>query len=144
METKYCSSCEQDLPVTMFSKNRSRKDGLQSKCKECRKKSWKKEYSENIDYYKDKRRKQQKNGRDRYKNYKMECSCEICGESESCCLDFHHIDPSKKDIILSDKNVNFWSDERFKKELEKCMCVCSNCHRKLHAGIISCPCSSVD
>lgn len=142
METKYCSSCERDLPVTMFSKNRSRKDGLQSKCKECRKKSWKKEYTENVDYYKEKRRNQQQAGKDRFKKLKAESVCVVCGESEDCCLEFHHLDPSIKDTEVS--RARYWSDGRYQSEVDKCICLCCNCHRKLHAGIISCPVSSVD
>ena len=35
METKICSTCRRELPVTEFSKNRACKDGLNTKCKEC-------------------------------------------------------------------------------------------------------------
>jgi DNA-directed RNA polymerase subunit RPC12/RpoP len=35
METKKCSRCGRELPVTEFGKNRSAKDGLQVFCKEC-------------------------------------------------------------------------------------------------------------
>lgn len=35
VETKVCSLCKQELPLTMFHKNHSRKDGLQTYCKEC-------------------------------------------------------------------------------------------------------------
>lgn len=38
METKICSTCRRELPVTEFSKNRACKDGLNTKCKECVKK----------------------------------------------------------------------------------------------------------
>lgn len=34
-ETKKCSCCKQDLPVSAFGKNKSKKDGLQSYCKTC-------------------------------------------------------------------------------------------------------------
>ena len=37
METKRCPMCNKDLPLDAFSKNKSRKDGLQSYCIECRK-----------------------------------------------------------------------------------------------------------
>ena len=35
METKKCSRCGRELPVTEFGKNKSAKDGLQVFCKEC-------------------------------------------------------------------------------------------------------------
>lgn len=36
METKFCCKCERDLPLSMFHKDKSRKDGLSCYCKECR------------------------------------------------------------------------------------------------------------
>lgn len=36
METKFCCKCEKDLPLSMFYKDKSRKDGLSCYCKECR------------------------------------------------------------------------------------------------------------
>lgn len=35
METKKCSKCGRELPVSEFTKNSTRKDGLQSYCKTC-------------------------------------------------------------------------------------------------------------
>jgi DNA-binding CsgD family transcriptional regulator/transcription elongation factor Elf1 len=45
-------------------------------------------------------------------------------------LDFHHLDPSKKDFTIS-KFLNL-SWEKIKIELDKCELVCSNCHREIH------------
>ena len=39
METKICTACRRELPVSSFSKNIACKDGLNTKCKECVKKS---------------------------------------------------------------------------------------------------------
>lgn len=67
--------------------------------------------------------------------YKNTLSCTYCTESCSCCIDFHHLNESKKfDNIGS--MMNCGSLEKLKKELKKCIPVCSNCHRKIHAGII--------
>src|SRR5690606_4483194 len=35
MATKRCPRCKQELPVTEFGQNQSKKDGLQSYCREC-------------------------------------------------------------------------------------------------------------
>ena len=35
METKKCSECGRELPLSEFNKNRSNKDGLQDRCREC-------------------------------------------------------------------------------------------------------------
>ena len=64
--------------------------------------------------------------------YKKQLKCNKCGESDIACLDFHHVDPSKKEIIISRAINNRWSVNRLKSEIEKCEVLCSNCHRKLH------------
>lgn len=61
--------------------------------------------------------------------------CIICGYDRcSEALDFHHTDPNKKDFSISDNNISYnW--DIIKKELDKCILICSNCHREIHAGI---------
>ena len=50
-------------------------------------------------------------------------------------LDFHHLDPSQKEFGISmDGITRSW--ERVQKELDKCVLVCSNCHREIHAGLL--------
>lgn len=70
--------------------------------------------------------------------------CICCGKSfEDCCYDIHHIDPSKKKITLSSGNFNgakSWL--RIRDELKKCVLVCANCHRLIHANIIENPTKS--
>lgn len=66
--------------------------------------------------------------------YKSFCGCKVCGEKEPVVLDLHHLDPSSKELEVS-KTVNY-SRERLKKEVRKCVVLCSNCHRKVHAGIL--------
>lgn len=57
--------------------------------------------------------------------------CQDCGiEGPPCIYDFHHRDPSQKDFHLSSNMSRTW--ERIKTELDKCMLLCSNCHRILH------------
>lgn len=64
--------------------------------------------------------------------------CIICGYSKYIgALEFHHLDPRKKDFQIScHTTYNF---EILKKELEKCCLVCSNCHKEIHAGIHQSP-----
>ena len=57
--------------------------------------------------------------------------CERCGERTVQCLQFHHRDPSQKDIEVS-KAVLAWSRERILAEIAKCSILCANCHLKLH------------
>lgn len=57
--------------------------------------------------------------------------CSICGYNKCLgALDFHHLDPKKKDINWI--KIKTWSFEKAKKELDKCILVCSNCHREIH------------
>jgi hypothetical protein len=60
-----------------------------------------------------------------------EKSCERCGESDNACLDWHHVDPSQKEHEVSFLLCNR-SREAILEEIDKCICLCSNCHRKLH------------
>ncbi len=71
----------------------------------------------------------------RFKEYKSTLSCLSCGESDECCLDFHHRDPTKKDLPVSRAITNNWSWKRLMEEVEKCEILCANCHRKLHRDI---------
>lgn len=60
--------------------------------------------------------------------------CQICGYNKcNTALEFHHINPKEKDITLS-RSIYSW--ERTKNELKKCICVCANCHREIHEGLI--------
>src|ERR1700722_18823321 len=70
-----------------------------------------------------------------YEGYKQTLKCELCPESESCCLDFHHKDPEQKDLAVAEAVRNGWSIKRLKTEIAKCAVLCANCHRKVHAGI---------
>lgn len=58
--------------------------------------------------------------------------CIICGYSKCVqALDFHHL--HDKDFNLSDRNLKLdWIE--IKKELDKCIVVCANCHREIHAN----------
>lgn len=58
--------------------------------------------------------------------------CSVCSEKEPACLDFHHL--HGKDLPVS--AMLGMKDERVRNEISKCIILCSNCHRKLHAGII--------
>ena len=60
--------------------------------------------------------------------------CIICGYKRcQDALDFHHRDPKQKDFGLSVRGLTrSWT--KIKKEIDKCVLVCANCHRELHAG----------
>lgn len=59
--------------------------------------------------------------------------CQNCGYNKcSQALELHHLEPNEKEFNISDKNIKLdW--EVIKKELDKCILVCANCHREIHA-----------
>ena len=59
-------------------------------------------------------------------------SCERCGIDDPRVLDFHHIDPSKKEGTLSSFVAKNWGEKHILNEIEKCNVLCANCHRILH------------
>jgi hypothetical protein len=69
-------------------------------------------------------------------DYKREHSCYYCNEDEPIALDFHHIDDKDIEIGAGKQQVSF---SKLKQELEKCIVVCANCHRKLHVNLLPQP-----
>ncbi len=65
--------------------------------------------------------------------------CEIC-LYDKCdrALSFHHINPETKSFGLSDKGLTR-SWDTIKKEIDKCILVCANCHMEIHEGITQLP-----
>lgn len=63
--------------------------------------------------------------------------CLLCPENDVVALDFHHLDPKKKEISIARAVTMGWSRTRIMREMEKCKIICSNCHRKLTAGKIA-------
>jgi hypothetical protein len=65
--------------------------------------------------------------------YKGGC-CVLCGYNKCIqALEFHHLDPNEKDFTISETNSIGW--EKLKKEIDKCILVCANCHREIHWGV---------
>ena len=75
-----------------------------------------------------KRRKRLKEMAVEYKGGKcMFCSYSKCIDA----LDFHHVDEDEKSFGLAkDGLTRSW--KKIRKELDKCVMVCANCHRELH------------
>lgn len=58
-------------------------------------------------------------------------SCVKCGYNKCTrALEFHHNNPNEKDFHLSSYKVLSW--DKIKDELDKCIMVCSNCHKEIH------------
>lgn len=79
-----------------------------------------------------------KNFRTRLKEratYVLGDKCQCCGYDKCLsALDFHHLNPSEKDFNFNSNANRSW--EATRKEIAKCILVCANCHREIHAGLI--------
>ena len=118
LESKKCPRCSTIKENTEFYRRRKGKD-LSVYCKPCTN-------QQTIE---------------RQQKFKKSCveykggKCEICGYSKYIgALEFHHKDPSEKDFTIAKLRLTPFNDN-IKKELDKCMCLCSNCHREEHARI---------
>jgi len=61
--------------------------------------------------------------------------CQICGYDRCAeAMEFHHLDSSEKDFGVSHKGyTRGWL--KVKEEIDKCVMLCANCHREVHAGL---------
>lgn len=94
----------------------------------------KRSYADRADYLKKAVTKRRHRVREMAVEYKGG-KCELCGYARCMgALEFHHRDPSKKDFGISMNGLTrAWT--KVKAEVEKCVLVCANCHREIHAGI---------
>lgn len=149
-----CSACKQSLPLDAFHQNKSRPLGREYRCKTCFNQYQRdRNYSELTKKYN--RGNPRQKGSERVRQpgtvwfgigqarkwlyeYRASHPCSVCGESCPDCLDLHHLDPSTKERkyrtlpeLARDGGL-----DRVKLEVEKCVVLCANCHRKFHAGVI--------
>ena len=117
METKKCATCGKELPITEFWFKDKKTQKLSSTCKKCHSQYVANQYAE---------RKQL------VEKIKSECGCAKCGDKRSYVLDFHHLDPKEKDYTIARITSNSTKMDTIKKEIEKCVVLCANCHREFH------------
>lgn len=129
---RHCIKCDNHKPQTseFWHKRSSSKDGWEFYCKECVKKTTLENYNKNKKKWNETTRKNKQLQRDRINKFKNSCSCLKCGENRNWLLDFHHTDPTKKDFQISQGERFGW--EKVKNEIDKCVVLCSNCHRDFH------------
>ena len=61
--------------------------------------------------------------------------CGLCGLADvPSVFDFHHLTPDQKEFTIGN-GIKAW--ERVVAEVTKCVMLCSNCHRKVHADVVS-------
>lgn len=136
---RQCTRCGKEKPVDDFYKTIKRKDGVHPWCKECCRQDAKKFYKRNPDPYRKRasacRKQRQQKLLAEADRIKQEVGCKACGEKRLCVLDFHHLvgNSKGKNEGMPVSRAACQSNKRFREELAKCVVVCANCHRKVHA-----------
>ena len=60
-------------------------------------------------------------------------ACADCGNTyDPVCMDYHHLDETDKKWSISLMVNGDWSKKRIQEEMDKCVLLCSNCHRLRH------------
>lgn len=129
--TKRCSCCKVVKPAHEFHRDRNRRDGLQSYCRDCNSARAKLFHAENSEHCRKRISKRARRLRVvnhvRLFRYLLEHPCVDCGETDPVVLDFDHI-TSDKVANVSALLVTRW--EVIVAEIAKCEVVCANCHRR--------------
>jgi len=111
---KRCNVCKELRPLVAYGKQAQNRDGKKGTCKRC----------------------DQKRVATRTKTAKRKLKaggCIICGYSKCLeALDFHHTEDNKSSNISKINSV-----AKAKEEAKKCIVVCANCHREIHAGMVN-------
>jgi hypothetical protein len=129
-----CAECEVTKDVSLFNKKGK---GFHVFCRECSNHRSKEHYLANKQYYFAKSRARAKLLREKIYLAKSDVGCFLCKETFSACLDFHHTDDDKEGSIS--KMAAEIGVPALLAEVTKCIILCSNCHRKLHANAITLP-----
>ena len=132
IDMKQCPKCNQDKQLSDFNKNSKRKDGLQRICKICSREQDNKSYTKSLTDnpgVRLERNKQTIKRKSEWINSFKSIGCNKCGEKRYWLLDFHHTDPNKKEGNIGSKTLSY---DKLKKEIKKCVVLCSNCHRDFH------------
>jgi hypothetical protein len=74
-----------------------------------------------------------------YEYKRDECQCVRCGEEHPGCLEFHHTNEDEKEFSVSRRANRGHSLENIRAEIDRCIVLCANCHRKEHYEVPSAP-----
>ena len=128
---KVCGKCGAEKALVEFAFKNKKKGTLNSYCKVCNRQYQKSHYQNNKSDYLTTARERRKESEDYVRGYRSKLSCVDCGEAHPAVLDFHHVDPSLKRFNIGGQARNYGL-ACVREELKKCICLCSNCHRKRH------------
>lgn len=123
-----CSKCKEEKNFTEFYKNSSRKNGINDYCKKCNTLWGRERYLRNKTYYNNKNKEVRTRNQKFMIDFLEQNPCVDCGEKDIIVLDFDHL--SNKENTISIMVSNGYSVESIKKEMNKCVVRCANCHRR--------------
>jgi len=128
-----CTLCKTTYPESLdyFGKHLQNSIGLDTYCKFCRREKGRKNYDLNKHEWNKTHNVTREIKKQNIIEYKINsCGCIKCGEKKHYLLDFHHINPNDKLFQISQGESKGW--DKIKAEIEKCILLCSNCHREFH------------
>lgn len=117
MQTKICTKCHKELPITDFNWRNKEKGTRRSECKYCHSAYMKQKYQEKKNIIQE---------------LKSKCACAKCGDTRGYVLDYHHLNPKQKDNTVARLTSNNSNLDKTFEEIEKCIVLCANCHREFH------------
>lgn len=130
---KFCNSCGKEKSLESFGKNSSKKDGLQTQCRECKRETQRKWYAKNrkVHYHNTKIKAIERieENKRRLKDYLSNKKCTDCDNNDWRVFEFDHINADEKRDSVSRMLFGGYSWKTIMKEISKCEIVCANCHR---------------
>lgn len=138
MVNKKCSACGQVKSINDFWKRVRAKDGYNSSCIHCVRTQNSNSYKNH--WLKNRKRIDANNYliteqlREKCNLIKHNMGCYFCKENNPVCLDFHHKNKNSKTLGISSMIGRHRVWATIENEISKCIVVCANCHRKIHAG----------
>lgn len=134
---RYCGlTAHTSADLDLFAQDKSLPYGRKTICKTCSAVVQKQFRVINKDKTRVSRRNKRKDAKLEMLSYKgNKCStCNIEVTSNNACIfDFHHIDPKQKEYKPASLMLMSWNKVII--ELNKCILLCSNCHRMEHKRI---------
>lgn len=127
---RICIKCKTDKSLDNYSKNSRHQDHISKVCKDCHRKEDRESYKKHSKSRRQAIKTKTEFVMNWFRTFKSSLKCSNCPETHYATLQFHHTDPSKKDMNVS--NMRYYSIETIKKEIEKCIVLCANCHAKEH------------
>jgi hypothetical protein len=135
MQTRICSKSGVEKAIEEFPLRSQFTERRQSYCKDCRSILGANWYERNKDYQKENASRHRKEYRQTAKefiwDYLSTHACIDCRESDPHALEFHHV--GKKTTEVSRLIGRGASLDALKAEIDQCVVLCANCHRKLTA-----------